>query len=86
MFIQKQRPTLLYLEGAGGEQGGCKDRKVDGGKQEDKESGKKANFYFPGLTPFPFSLFFLMKVFDKDTYRLINKVFGQFSHLKKIKL
>jgi hypothetical protein len=39
-------------EGAGGEQGGYKDRKVDGGEQEDKESGKEANFYFPGLTPF----------------------------------
>ena len=39
-------------EGAGGEQGGYKDRAVDGGEQEDKESGKKANFYFPGLTPF----------------------------------
>ena len=39
-------------EGAGGEQGGDKDRKVDGGEQEDKESGKEANFYFPGLTPF----------------------------------
>jgi hypothetical protein len=23
------------------------------GKQEDKESGKQANFYFRGLTPFP---------------------------------
>ncbi|OPL13043.1 MAG: hypothetical protein AVO38_14180 [delta proteobacterium ML8_D] len=31
---------------------GNKDREVDGGKQEDKESGKQANFYFPGLTPF----------------------------------
>jgi len=39
-------------EGAGGEQGGYKDREVDGGKQEDKESGKETNFYFPGLTPF----------------------------------
>jgi hypothetical protein len=39
-------------EGAGGEQDGYKDRKVYGGKQEDKESGKEANFYFPGLTPF----------------------------------
>jgi hypothetical protein len=41
-----------YTGGAGGEQGGYKDRKVDGGEQEDKESGKEANFYFPGLTPF----------------------------------
>jgi len=26
--------------------------KVDGGKPEDEESGKQANFYFRGLTPF----------------------------------
>jgi len=35
-------------EGAGGEQGGYKDREVDGRKQENKESGKEANFYFLG--------------------------------------
>jgi hypothetical protein len=39
-------------EGAGSEQGRHKDREVDEGKQEDKESGKEANFYFRGLTPF----------------------------------
>jgi hypothetical protein len=39
-------------EGADGEQGGHKDRKVYGEKQEDKKSGKETNFYFPGLTPF----------------------------------
>ena len=38
-------------EGTGGEQSGYKDREVDGGEQGDKESGKEANFYFPGLTP-----------------------------------
>ena len=49
-------PTVLPItpqdEGAGSKQGGYKDRKVDGEEQEDKESGKEANFYFPGLTPF----------------------------------
>ena len=39
-------------EGAGSEQGRHKDREVDEGKQEDKESGKEANFYFRGLTTF----------------------------------
>ena len=39
-------------EGAGSEQGSHKDKEVDEGKQEDKESGKQANFYFRGLTPF----------------------------------
>jgi len=39
-------------EGAGSEQGRHKDREVDEGKQEDKESGKQANCYFRGLTPF----------------------------------
>jgi hypothetical protein len=29
-----------------------KDREVDKGEQEDKKSGKQANFYFRGLTPF----------------------------------
>ena len=39
-------------EGEGGEQGGDKDREDDEGEQEGKGSGKKVNFYFPGLTPF----------------------------------
>jgi hypothetical protein len=39
-------------EGAGSVQGRHKDREVDEGKQEDKESGKQANFYFRGLIPF----------------------------------
>jgi len=51
--LAKKWEFLYYQdEGAGGEQGGYKDRKVDGGEQENKESGKEANFYFPGLTPF----------------------------------
>lgn len=39
---------LAYIqdEGAGGEQGGDKDRDDDEGEQEDKRSGKEANFYF----------------------------------------
>jgi hypothetical protein len=41
-------------EGAGGEQGGHKDKKVYEGKQKDEESGKETNFYFPGLTTFFF--------------------------------
>ena len=41
-------------EGAGVEQGGDKDRGDDGRKQEDKESGKEVNFYFPGRTPLCF--------------------------------
>jgi hypothetical protein len=45
-------PIRAKDEGAGGEQGGYKDREVDGRKQENKESGKEANFYFFGLTPF----------------------------------
>jgi hypothetical protein len=32
-----------------------KDREVDEGEQEDKESGKQAKFYFRGLTPFLYS-------------------------------
>ena len=38
-------------ESAGSEQGRHKDREVGEGEQEDKESGKQANFYFRGLTP-----------------------------------
>jgi len=56
LLSQWNSDNVPYLktqdEGAGGEQGGYKDREVDGGKQEDKESGKEANFYFPWLTPF----------------------------------
>jgi hypothetical protein len=39
-------------EGAGGEQGRYKDREVDEGEQEDRESDKQDKFYFRGLTPF----------------------------------
>jgi hypothetical protein len=37
-------------KGAGSKQGRHKDREVDEGEQEDKESGKQTNFYFRGLT------------------------------------
>ena len=43
-------PTKTSVHGAI-KAGIKKDRKVDGGEQEDEESGKEANFYFPGLTP-----------------------------------
>ena len=42
-------PMPLLFEGAGGEQGGDKDREDDEGEQEDK---KLVNFYFPGQTLF----------------------------------
>ena len=47
-------PITPQDESAGSEQGRHKDREVDEGEQEDKESGKQANFYFRGLTPFTF--------------------------------
>jgi len=50
-------PIRAKDEGAGGEQGRYKDRKVDGGEHEDKESGKEANLYFSGLTPFSPTIF-----------------------------
>jgi hypothetical protein len=46
------QPQDIQDKGAGSEQGRHKDREVDEGEQEDKESGKQANFYFRGLTPF----------------------------------
>jgi len=36
------------------------------GKQEDKESGKQANFYFRGLTPFPSMVLFPIGYPDQE--------------------
>ena len=61
----------IQYEGTGGEQSGYKDREVDGGEQGDKESGKEANFYFPGLTP-PLCLPLLLTPSSFDSLEINN--------------
>ena len=43
--------SIIQDEGAGSTKGRDKDSKDDEGGQEDEESGKEVNSYFPGLTP-----------------------------------
>ena len=40
-----------------------KDREVDEGEREDKESGKQAKFYFRGLNPFLFPIYDAMTLY-----------------------